>query len=277
MTIDLEGDLRREFNAATPPGSLTFHPESIVRQGKQTIRRRRRLVGGSAAMAVALVATGVGLLNRPQDSAVPQPATPTATSGFIRTEVGFSSFGNFQIELNRDPKVTSNVKLFFVKEGGGRREVGAWSTTKPGLKPDATWKSGMVDGRPFTVGLIPGTPQDIEYADHASYGFNPTEVKGTSYTAFALDYPDPNDPVVGYPDSLAKEAAARPAKITSISWSGPTGIVDGIEGDPGSPVRFSPSTSPCRSRWYCGRWRAGGPQSLDKSASRRPALALHRP
>src|SRR6185436_13169134 len=52
MTIDLERDLRRELDAATLPSTLTFHPESVVREGRLTIRRRRTLVavGGSAAL-----------------------------------------------------------------------------------------------------------------------------------------------------------------------------------------------------------------------------------
>ena len=75
MTITLEADLRREFDAARPPISLNFSPESVLRQGSRTIRRRRIITGGSAALAVAVVATGASLMNRPQDTATPQPAT----------------------------------------------------------------------------------------------------------------------------------------------------------------------------------------------------------
>jgi hypothetical protein len=220
MTMDLEGDLRREFDAATPPSSLTFHPESIVRQGNRTIRRHRIVAGGSAAMALALVATGVGLLDRPHDSAPPQPATHTATTGIVRTDMGYTPYGTFQIELNRDAKVTSNVKLFLVKKGGERREVGAWSTIKPGQKPDATWKSGMVDGHPFTVGLVPGADADVRLANGASHVILLDPVKDTGYSAFAVQYKNGD-----------QKEPARPAEIASISWSGPTGIVDGIEGD----------------------------------------------
>jgi hypothetical protein len=226
MTVDLEADLRSEFNAATPPSTLTFHPESIVRLGNRTIRRRRIIAVGSAAMAVALVATGASLLTRPHDTAAPQPATRTATSGIVQAKLGVSS-GTFQVELNRDAKVVSNVKLSFVKKDGQRTEVGAWSTTKPGQRPDASWKSGMVDGHPFTVGLVPGTDPNITLADGASLTsptspdtINSAELKGTGYTAFAVLYKKSNGP-----------EAAQPAQIASIRWTGPTGILDGIEGD----------------------------------------------
>jgi hypothetical protein len=80
MTIDLEGDLRREFNAATPPSSLTFNPESVMRQGSRSVRRRRIVAAGSAAMAVAVVATGASLFARPDDKGQPQPASSTAVT-----------------------------------------------------------------------------------------------------------------------------------------------------------------------------------------------------
>jgi hypothetical protein len=221
MTIDLEGDLRREFDAATPPNSLTFRPEAVVRQGSRIVRRRRIVAGGFAAIAVAVVATGASLLNRPEDSpAPPLPAARTATSGIVKAGAGFSSAGNFEVEFNRDTKVASNVKLFVRSEDGRRREVAAWSTPKPGQKPDATWKSGMVDGYPFTVGLVPGTGADIRLADGASYGIGTEDLKGTGYTVFT----------VGYKNGNEKEPA-RPARIARISWSGPTGIVDGTEGE----------------------------------------------
>jgi hypothetical protein len=226
MNVDLEADLRREFDAASMPSSLNFHPESVVRQGRQTIRRRRTLVRGSAALAIALVG-GASLLNRPHDSAAPQPPRPTATSSIVRAELdGSFAIGKFEIELNRDPKVTSNVGLFVLTEGRARRAVGAWSTGKPGQKPDATWKSGMVDGHPFTVGLIPGTPENIDPAGNGFYGYTPTKIRGTLYTAFVAEY---TQFIGNSPNDIPKEAT-RPAAIASISWSGPTGIVDGIEG-----------------------------------------------
>ena len=233
MTIDLEGDLRGEFNAAIAPNSLTFHPESVMRDGSRTVRRRRLVAGGSTAVVLALVAAGVGLLNRPEDSVAPQPATPTATiaaTATVRAELDGPPSGNFQLELNRDALVASNVRLFMVKEDGHRREVAAWSTGKPGQKPDASWKSGMVDGNPFTVGLVPGTLEEVRLATGAFYSTMPAVLTGTGYTGFSVVYPDPNDPSEQYPHTKADEAAARPAKIASISWSGPTGIVDGIEG-----------------------------------------------
>ena len=45
---------------------------------------------------------------------------------------------------------------------------------------------------------------------------------------FAVDYT--SYPVGNDPNPIGKEAA-RPAKVASITWSGPSGVVDGIEGD----------------------------------------------
>jgi len=84
MTTDLEADLRREFDAARPPSTLTFSPDSVLRQGSRTIRRRRIIAAGSTAMAVGLVVVGSTLVDRPRDSATPQPATHTATTGIVR-------------------------------------------------------------------------------------------------------------------------------------------------------------------------------------------------
>ena len=80
MTTDLEADLRREFDAAGRPAGLTFHAETVLRQGSRTVRRRRIIAVGSAAMAVALVATGASLFARPDDKALPLPASSTAAA-----------------------------------------------------------------------------------------------------------------------------------------------------------------------------------------------------
>jgi hypothetical protein len=218
MTTDLGADLRREFDAATPPSGLTFHPESVLRQGNRTIRRHRIIAAGSAAMAVALVATGASLLTRPHDTALPRPANRTATSGIVRASL--ESFPlTAQVEVNRDPRVKSNVQ-FVVVTNKGRVVVGVASTAKPGQRAEAIWKSGMVAGHPFTFGLVPGNDFDVKLVPGASFGFTNTEVKGTGYSAFSIMYKNGNE-----------KEPARPAQIASISWSGPTGIVDGIEGD----------------------------------------------
>ena len=218
MTTDLEADLRREFDAATPPSSLTFQPESVLRQGNWTIRRRRLIAAGSAAMAVGLVATGASLLSHPHDRATPQPATRTATTGIVRAAL--ESFPlTAQVELNRDPRVKSNVQ-FVVITNKGRVVVGVGSTAKPGQRAEVIWKSGMVAGHPFTFGLVPGNDFDVKLVPGANYGFSNTEVKGTGYSVFSIMYKNGDE-----------KEPARPAQIASISWSGPTGIVDGIEGD----------------------------------------------
>jgi hypothetical protein len=222
MTIDLEGDLRREFDAAIPPSSLTFHPESVVRQGNRTIRRHRIIAGASAAMAVALVATGATLLTRPHDTAAPQPATrTTATSGIVRAQAGYLWGGQSEIQFDRDPSVKSNVRYSVVFDGR-RHELGTSSTGRPGQKPDATWKSGMVEGHPVTIGLVPssaGLPT-VRFADGGSYGVGGEELKGTGYTMF----------YIGYDMAATDKEPARPSELASIRWSGPTGMVDGIEG-----------------------------------------------
>lgn len=218
MTTDLEADLRREFDAATPPSSLTFQPESVLRQGNWTIRRRRLIAAGSAAMAVALVAVGATVMNRPHDPAAPQPATHTATTGIVRASMGSFPL-TAQVELNRDPRVKSNVR-FVVVTNKGRVVVGVGSTAKPGQRAEVIWKSGMVAGHPFTFGLVPGNDFDVKLVPGANYGFSSTEVKGTGYSVFSIMYKNGDE-----------KEPARPAQIASISWSGPTGIVDGIEAD----------------------------------------------
>ena len=217
-TSTIEADLRREFDAVRAPGNLTFSPESVLGQGSRTIRRHRILTVGSAAMAVGLLAVGTGLMNRPHDSAAPQPATRTADTGIVRASLdSFPLTG--QVEFNRDPRIKSNVK-FVVGTKGQRQVVGVASTAKPGQKAEATWRSGMVGGHPFTFGLVPGNDFDVKLADGASYGITNDEVKGTGYSVFSVMYKNGDE-----------KEPARPAQIASISWSGPNGIVDGIEGD----------------------------------------------
>jgi hypothetical protein len=221
MTIDLEADLRREFDAATLPNNLTFSPDSVVRQGDRAIRRRRIVAVGSAAMAVALVATGASLLTRPHNTAAPLPASRTATTGIIRAQLdGTSGIASFQVEFNRDAGVRSDVSFSVIGLDGKHHDLGAPSIGKPGQTPGSTWRSGMVDGHPYTVGVVPGTSLNVGFAGSASYGIESNEVPGTGYTIFSVGYKNGND-----------KEAAQPAQIATISWSGPTGIVDGIEGD----------------------------------------------
>ena len=217
MTTDLEADLRREFDAIRPPSTLTFSPDSVLRQGSRTIRRRRIIAVGSTAMAVGLVVVGSTLMNRPHNTAVPQPATRTQTTGIVRSQVGMVS-GTFEVDINRDAKVESNVKYSVVTPDGKRHDVGGSSTGKAGQKPDATWGSGIVNGHPVTVGLVPEYARNLHltFTDGGSYGWGGGDaLKDTGYAMFAVDYP----------------ASAKPTNIASIRWTGPTGIVDGIEGD----------------------------------------------
>jgi hypothetical protein len=233
MRTDPESDLRREFDAVGTPSGLTFSPESVLRQGKRTILRRRIMASGSAAIAVVLAVTGANLLTRPDDRAAPQPATRTATTGIVRAQARFSS-GTVQVELNRDVSVESNVKYSFITLDGVRHDVGGSSTGKPGEKPDATWRSAMVEGHPVTIGLVPSPARNLEvtFAGGSPNGIVTQELKGTGYVMFAVDYAllakEPTNAAVLNP--IIKEAT-RTAEIASISWSGPTGIVDGIAGD----------------------------------------------
>lgn len=235
MRTDPESDLRREFDAVGAPSGLTFSPESVLRQGKRTILRRRIIASGSATIALVLAVTGANLLTRPEDRALPQPATRTATTGIVRAEVGLA-FGTFQVELNRDASVESNVKYSFITLDGVRHDVGGSSTGKPGQKPDATWGSGMVEGHPVTIGLVPSPARNLEvtFADGSAYNIGAKELKGTGYWMFAVDYMLPeagaNDTARLGPPNKNQEAT-RTAEIASISWSGPTGIVDGVAGD----------------------------------------------
>jgi hypothetical protein len=223
MSTDLEADLRREFDAVGAPGGLTFSPESILRQGNRTIRRHRLIAAGSAAMAVALVATGATLLTRPHDSAVPLPASSAAATGIVRAQVG-TAYGVYEITFNRDTSVKPNVHYFFTPPGGQKKEVGSSSTGKPGQKPDAVWRSGIVDGHPVTIGLVPGTVPHLAITlVGISYGYGTSEVEGTGYAMFGVDYTPPPD----YADNTAR----RPSEIASIRWNGPNRVVDGIDGN----------------------------------------------
>jgi hypothetical protein len=220
MTTDPEADLRREFDAASRPLGLHFSPESILRQGAQTVRRRRNIAVGSVAMAVAVVATGANLLSRPHDTAAPQPANHTAKAGIVRAGMELNSGTSFQFELNLDPMVTSNLKLFISFKNRQHQQLGAWSLARPGQKPDAIWKSGMWEGHPYTVGLVPGVGAGVTLAGAASYEIMSDETTIPGYTTFAVEY-----------KNWREKEAARPANIAAIAWSGPTGVVDGVEGD----------------------------------------------
>ena len=215
MSIDLEADLRREFDAAGSPSDLTFNPKFVLSQGNRTIRRHRIVAVGSAAMAVALVATGASLLTRPRDTSLRLPASSSATTGIVRSQFGFVD-GTFEVEFNRDTSVKSNVHFFFTPPGGQKKEVGSMSTGKPGQKPDAAWKSATVDGHPFTIGLAPGTSKNVHitFADGTNHGVTHEELQDTGYTWFVVKY----------------EATAQPTDIASIRWS-LSGVVDGVEGD----------------------------------------------
>ena len=222
MSTDFESDLRREFDAVRAPSGLTFSPESVLRQGKRTILRRRIIAAGSAAMAVALVAGGAAL-TRPDDKALPLPASTRATApatGIVRAAGGNPS-GVYSVEFNRDIRVSSNVRYVFTPPGGTEQQVGTSSAGKPGQKPDAVWKSGIVAGHPFTFGLVPTPARNfgVTFADGGSYGVGYEELKGTGYTMFYVDY------------SSSPKKPSRPSDIASIRWSMPTGVVDGIEGD----------------------------------------------
>jgi hypothetical protein len=226
MTTDLETELVREFQAARAPSTLTFSPDSVVGQGRRSIRRRRFMAIGSAAMAVGLIAMGTTLMNRPHDVARPLPAARTATTGIVRAQV-ILPIGTVRVDLNRDPGVESNVRYSVFTGDGKRHDVGgSGSNPKPGLKtvpkPDATWGSGMVNGHPVTIGLVPAPARDlmVTFADGGSYGIASDELKGTGYWMFAVDYTGANN-----------KEATHPVEIASIRWSGATGVVDGIEGD----------------------------------------------
>jgi hypothetical protein len=226
MTTTLETDLRREFDAARTPGTLTFSPESIVLQGHRSIRRRRLLASGSAAMAVGLIALGTTLVTRPHDSAAPPPATSTISTGIVWAETGPLIWGgHLEVGFDRDAKVGSNVRYSVVGKDGRRHELGVSSTGKPGQEPTAQWKSGMVDGHPVTFGVYPGrsgeAPLTVTFANGISYPVGAEELKGTGYLMFFVDY-----------SALAVEGEpARPSTISSIRWTGPSGVLNGIEGD----------------------------------------------
>jgi len=219
MTTDLEADLRREFDAARPPSTLTFSPDSVLRQGSRTIRRRRIIAAGSTAMAVGLVVVGSTLMNGPHNSAAPQPATHTATTGNFSGQFGWP-MGTFQVDFRLDAGVASNMHYNVVTPDGKRHDL-ADSRGKPGLAdltPDAFWGSGTIAGHPVAAGLVPkkGNNVTVTFTNGvASFGPATSEVDGTGYTMFAVAYP----------------ATAGPVNVASIRWSAPSGIVDGIEGD----------------------------------------------
>jgi hypothetical protein len=84
----------------------------------------------------------------------------------------------------------------------------------------------MVDGHPVTFGVYPGRLGDlptIVFANGIQYPVGGEELKGTGFMMFYVDY-----------SALAVEGEpARPSTISSIRWSGPSGVVGGIEGDHG--------------------------------------------
>jgi RNA polymerase sigma-70 factor (sigma-E family) len=152
MTTDLETDLRREFDAARPPSRLTFSPESIVSQGRRSIRRRRLMTSASTAVAVALVVVGSTLISRPHDSVMPPPATRTTTTGIVRDGIGFG-YGTYGFDFDRDVSVAANVRLSFETPDGRRHELGSFSAGKPGQMPPGGRASST--GNPSPWGWSP--------------------------------------------------------------------------------------------------------------------------
>lgn len=225
MNTDPETDLRREFDAVRAPSGLTFSPESILRQGNRTIRRNRILAVGSTAMAVALVAMGAALVNRPHDSAAPQPATrTTTTTGIVLGATAHMWGGQSEVRFNLDPRVKNNVSFSVLGKDGKQHQLGVASTGQPGQAPTAVWKSAMVDGHPITIGVFPGSMfggLTVTFVKDAPYSVASEVLKGTGFSMFYIDYRvGPNE-----------KEAAQPTEIASISWPGPNGIVDGIAGD----------------------------------------------
>jgi len=208
--------------------------------GNRTIRRHRIVAAGSAAMAVALVATGASLLTRPNVSAAPRPATRTAATGIVVGGTAYMWGGQSEVRFNRDPSVENNVRFSVLgKDGKQLHELGVSSTGRLGQAPTAVWKSAMVEGHPITIGLVPSPARNLEvtFADGSPHGISTEELKGTGYLMFSVDYTlteklPPNaagsGPVINGPKP---REASRTSQIASISWSEPTGIVDGIAGD----------------------------------------------
>jgi hypothetical protein len=224
MSADLETDLRREFDAIRPPAGLTFSPESVVSTGRRTIVRRRIIAAGST-MAIVLIAGGAALLTSPNNSAAPPPASRTAATGVVLAQTGHMWGGQSEVRFNRDPRVKSNVRFSVLGQDGRRHELGFASTSSPGQKPTAVWKSAMVDGHPVTLGVFPGGISEsptVTFVKGISYPVGSEELKGTGYVMFYVDYSAV---------ATTQKEPARPSEIASIRWSGPTGVIDGVEGD----------------------------------------------
>jgi hypothetical protein len=234
MSTDLETDLRGEFDTVRPPSNLTFSPQSVIHTGKRTIIRRRIIAGGSAALAFVLAVAGASLLTPPDDRAAPQPATPTVATGIVLGATAHMWGGQSEVRFNRDPRVSSNVRFSVLGKDGKLHELGVASTAKAGQRQTAVWKSAMVEGYPVTIGLVPGPARNLEvtFAGGSQHGVSLEELKGTGYMMFTVDYLltdnlPPDTPVL----NPVMKYATRTSQIASISWSGPTGVVDGVAGD----------------------------------------------
>jgi len=224
MSTDLETDLRREFDAISTPSNLTFSPDSVVRTGRRTILRRR-IIAASSTMAIVVAAGGVALLTSPDNSAAPPPASRTATTGIVLAQTGHMWGGQSEVRFNLDPAAQSNVRFSVLGQDGRRHELGIASTGKPGQPPTAVWKSGMVDGHPVTLGVFPGRifeAPTVTFVKGISYPVGSEELKGTGYVMFYVDYSAV---------ATTQKEPARPSEIASIRWSGPSGVIDGVEGD----------------------------------------------
>jgi hypothetical protein len=225
MSIDLETDLRREFDAVRPPASLTFSPESVVSTGRRTIRRRRLIATGTAALAVFVIAAGATLLTSPSHKAAPRPATSTTPTGIVLAQTGHMWGGQSEVRFNRDPAVPSNVRFSVLGKDERRHELGVASTGMPGQQPTAVWRSGMVDGHPVTLGVFPGRISElptVTFANGVSYPVGAEELRGTGYVMFYVDYSAV---------ATTQKEPAQPSEIASVRWSSPSGVIDGIEGD----------------------------------------------
>ena len=160
MTTDLEADLRREFDAASPPSSLTYSTDSVLRQGSRTIRRRRIIAAGSAALAVAVVATGASLFARPHNSAHPLPAagsSATSPSGAASSTVAACTGAQLSGKVFRTSSQSSQpfAEIVLTNRGPGRcqlsgyPELTAWGSA--GRGPTTQLETVLTQGSTYEI------------------------------------------------------------------------------------------------------------------------------
>ena len=210
MSTELEDDLRAALAGAAPP-ALTFDPDTVLRQGRRTVRTHRTIRASAVALAVALIAAvGVGVLGGerrlggPADGAGPGVRPPV---------IGTLVLGGqrYAVSIGFDPKDDTNLDFYRLDGSGHRQKLGGSSTK--GLGADqATW--GYGPGSTVVLGVLPAGARAVRAVsgvdEAARVPVSTKALPGTPFEAFAAQVP---------------AAKGDEAPLSRLAWVSSAGVV----------------------------------------------------